>query len=739
MVRILGRVWACAVLAVLCPACSPRPNDVQAPQRPMELRPFDSVKRAGSDLRSFLFKWVDLPHLIKLADKEYTRQAVLDHFERLKFDPSRLTLQEGSDVRVYFVGEGSGYTDSLCVNMDGVGPDEGLPKLLFPNANTKVPLDRSAALMRKRRAFGQWSFGDRSEAEPLRPGDFVDLGTVPAGKTLSFFLIVNGEQAYTPIAERNPDQKAHMVGMAVENSPYVLISFEDMFGLGDADFEDAVFAVEVSNGNVEALLGRFDPWGKAKRLAKWIVLLAAVIGAPIAAAAARRQALRRRWLGHCREAERLLAERRPSDALTAARKAEQHARSRAEKGQSRELIVAASAACGDLAGLSDLYDKTPELFSQNEAASLAIGRTQLATDRPDAYGTLRRTWEKRETAVSAWLALDCDALVRAGRPADARELLEKTQFAGRNDAPRLARLASLLAETAPAEAEEQAARAAALHPALADVHLLRAEILEGHGKLQSAHAAFSAALDAAPADPIARDRLARFHCRVGRYSAAVQVWQAGLRPPSLDLIWTQFLFWSRVACEMPLDRASLEPPPGALRPLIDYLTGLEPERFWNTARFNAVAKRHPVLLARQEVHWLRILESLRVQHETEARWLLSFERDGRESWHPSLETALLRIVLFRQTGSLGPFRLEKEDMPFQYLPQHPFFAQLEQCAQNNAESLPGPLAAFLKSDCVFAAACFAAGWTQAGIRLARNITIDSSAPEWTAPFWKSVR
>ena len=97
---VLGRGLACGALAVLCCACSPRPNAIQAHQRPMGLTPADTVKRAGSDLCSFYFKWCDLPGLITMADKEYTHQAVLQHFEKLKFDPARLKLRESCAVRV---------------------------------------------------------------------------------------------------------------------------------------------------------------------------------------------------------------------------------------------------------------------------------------------------------------------------------------------------------------------------------------------------------------------------------------------------------------------------------------------------------------------------------------------------------------------------------------------------------------------------------------------------------------
>jgi hypothetical protein len=91
--------------------------------------------------------------------------------------------------------------------------------------------------------------------------------------------------------------------------------------------------------------------------------------------------------------------------------------------------------------------------------------------------------------------------------------------------------------------------------------------------------------------------------------------------------------------------------------------------------------------------------------------------------------------MYRQTGSLGLLSGGKSSATFA---RHAFFDTLDRYAANQNEVFPAQLDAFLKSDCVFAAACFAAGWTQAGLRLARNVALCPEAPSWAKEYWAKV-
>ena len=50
-----------------------------------------------------------------------------------------------------------------------------------------------------------------------------------------------------------------MVALAVPESPYLIIGFEDLYGGGDRDFNDLVFAVDIGKANVEALIAGNEP------------------------------------------------------------------------------------------------------------------------------------------------------------------------------------------------------------------------------------------------------------------------------------------------------------------------------------------------------------------------------------------------------------------------------------------------------------------------------------------------
>jgi hypothetical protein len=105
----------------------------------------------------------------------------------------------------------------------------------------------------------------RSTSAPLLPGDFVNLGTIEGGSKLNFFLIANGAngggRVYSTDISTNPDGLNHVVAFtyALPGSPYLIIGFEDLFGGGDKDFNDLIFAVDIGMANIAALTGTPEP------------------------------------------------------------------------------------------------------------------------------------------------------------------------------------------------------------------------------------------------------------------------------------------------------------------------------------------------------------------------------------------------------------------------------------------------------------------------------------------------
>jgi len=681
------------------------------------LQVYQPVQRAGSDFNAWLFSRLMLPSLITLANKEYSHSAVVANFDKLALDPAQLELMEESRVRVYFIGEGSGYTNALGINLSGLGTDEGDPRILFPNANTSLQLDGAAKMMSNRieRLF-RFRFGKRKQEAPLQPGDFVDLGRLPAGTQLNFFLVAfdgQGTNTYSVLKERNPDRVEHMVAMAVEGTSYLLVSFEDMFGGGDADYEDCVFAVEMSMDNVAALVGKLDPWRRIKQVAKWAVILTVVIGGPIGFFVVRQRIRRKRLKEAYDTASKALQQARPRDALAVIRRIKEEADEKTYLALSR-LEVDALEATRDVGELAALYDEAEEAFEEREAASLQVGRAQVEADRLDAYEPLRTAWRDRGSRPAEWLALEAEALARQDKEANARGLLEEKSFEGDAEALRLAELALVHADAAAGGALLE--KAVALAPRRPGILRCRALWLESRGMWDEACKSWEEANHGDPGNPFLRDGMAECYRKQGRYEAAMKVWYGALAPPSLDIIWTKFLFWARVARPVQVDLGAIPIPPGALRPLIDFMRRLPPDRFWDPVGFETVAHEHVALYDRQEVFWLRLLHALHTGNEAEALALVSLSGFAARSWCLVLERTLNRILTYRRAGYMG---MESTGASSRMCPYPEFFTMLDQFAGCAAGEPPDWLQELLDGPNAFAAACAAAGWKAAARRLAR--------------------
>jgi hypothetical protein len=147
--------------------------------------------------------------------------------------------------------------------------------LAFPPLGL-VPLAADAKLIFPDASSGWY----RSSDEPLQAGDFVDLGTFSAGTLLDFFLIADGTYGGTDVFSTttsfNQDGLVHAVSLAPNGSPYLIISFEDLWGGGDMDYNDLVFAVFLGQDNVSKFksLGAPEPSLAAGSL----IALAAIFG-----------------------------------------------------------------------------------------------------------------------------------------------------------------------------------------------------------------------------------------------------------------------------------------------------------------------------------------------------------------------------------------------------------------------------------------------------------------------------
>jgi Domain of unknown function (DUF4114)/PEP-CTERM motif len=175
---------------------------------------------------------------------------------QFKLDPSKLNLKYDHNVSAFFINEGAGYRNQLAYTSKGATNGTGL---LFKD----VACAGAGCV-------GNWG------GNTLKLGDGVKMGTIKGGSQLDFQLRANGlnrgtnSYIFGTQNSQNPDGLQHVVAYAIENTPYLLMGFEDLYGSGktaqgkfgeksDRDFNDTVFVVDVGMKNVKAFMGKDVP------------------------------------------------------------------------------------------------------------------------------------------------------------------------------------------------------------------------------------------------------------------------------------------------------------------------------------------------------------------------------------------------------------------------------------------------------------------------------------------------
>jgi hypothetical protein len=254
-------IGICLAITLLAPASTiaGTVSPIQSTARPLRLGVVGPVQSFGSDECAADFQKNVLPKFLQFVnDNLGERRAIVD-VSTIALDPGQLRLRSDSEVRAYFVGEGAGYQNSLGFFTSSYDPYAGLKQtdaqLIFPNASSSITY----------LADGQPS-GGRTSSAPLLPGDFVDLGALRAGTQINPFLIADGANrgttVFTADPSRNPDRLQHFVSLvvlAVKDSPFLLMSVEDLLGGGDRDYNDLVFALDIGASNVKELVSATVP------------------------------------------------------------------------------------------------------------------------------------------------------------------------------------------------------------------------------------------------------------------------------------------------------------------------------------------------------------------------------------------------------------------------------------------------------------------------------------------------
>ncbi|MCB1734811.1 MAG: DUF4114 domain-containing protein [Gammaproteobacteria bacterium] len=178
-------------------------------------------------------------------------QAIADSV-KLGIDPSALTLSFDAKVTAYFISEGAGYRNTVG----------------WYDAST----DASTAANRNVIWANASLAGSGGDLQPWQP---VELGTFEAGTTLGFFLSANGfsyekyrdqlsdarvdyymdnyVNTYFTDDALNPDGISHVVAGLLPEKGLLTIGFEDLYGGGDRDYDDVVFAIDIGIENARRI------------------------------------------------------------------------------------------------------------------------------------------------------------------------------------------------------------------------------------------------------------------------------------------------------------------------------------------------------------------------------------------------------------------------------------------------------------------------------------------------------
>ena len=225
-------------------------SSIQSTWTPLGPPIVDKVQVLGSDATAASFETVK-PGYINYCTSMLPEGVAFTGAGLYQLDPQRLYFLFDYAPRVYFIKDGACSNNALGATIATLSALKS--SVLSGNTFTILPNASCGT--------GQCGSGStsRSIAEPLLYGDFVQLPTVHAGQQLSFFLIAhldsngnNPQSVYYNDTSNNSDNFQHMIAFFPDNSQYIIIGFENMYGGGDKDCNDVMIAVDV--GPMNALI-----------------------------------------------------------------------------------------------------------------------------------------------------------------------------------------------------------------------------------------------------------------------------------------------------------------------------------------------------------------------------------------------------------------------------------------------------------------------------------------------------
>ena len=192
---------------------------VQTPATSYNLSIDAPVQLAASDAASKAFLNNVLPGMLKVEQMQHQNgnSESAQNVASAPFNPDKLVLNADSTARMYFLGDGTGNKNTLGIS----DPKSSGTSLIFPSSVNSEDAAKSP----------------RTVSQPLRPGDFLDLGTLKAGSSLDFFLIASGAADGSLVVSNakslNKDGMLHATAMATPGSPYLIVSFNEKGANGE--------------------------------------------------------------------------------------------------------------------------------------------------------------------------------------------------------------------------------------------------------------------------------------------------------------------------------------------------------------------------------------------------------------------------------------------------------------------------------------------------------------------------
>lgn len=422
-----------------------------------------------------------------------------------------------------------------------------------------------------------------------------------------------------------------------------------------------------------------------------------------------------------RQATLLLKQGRLDEALKLIQKYEIEILSGSSNGDKwLDLLIAVSENLADTEQLLVLFNFSPNSFKGHEKGSLLVASALLAKGNTDAYDQVRSLFKNHEKAQNLWFNLDADRLVIGGKPEEATKFLSSRYFEGKEDAPRLLRLALVNINDHPKTAWTFLEEALNKDPESSDLRLFRARLLETTGKKGEAYSEYINAIKSDPLNRELADNALNFLIGERAFDKAVDIVKKNLSSPANSSIWVKALFIDKAIRPISYPFKAKNNPNDDL---VKYLVNLNPDEFWNSKTAGDDLSQMD-----QTTFWLRTIQNIKEGREKDAYTLLTFNPYEESLWDPVFATALKRILTYRASHTLEL----PEESPSS-LKSPTFFRKLEQYAteeKSGGSVIEAEDKNLLLGKWAFVAAMLANNWNEAAIRLIPEEKLPNDLPKW---------